>query len=52
MRNLIGFIKPQEPMGMQMVEGLGAQNQPRFMVGNAASGGAQSGVLMHCVQPH
>lgn len=52
MRNLIGFIKPQEPVGLQMVEGPGVQTQPRFMVGNVASGGPQSGVHMHCVQPH
>lgn len=40
MRNLIGFKKPQEPMGLQMVEGLGGPNQPGFMVGNVASGRA------------
>lgn len=52
MRNLIGFIKPQEPTGLQMAEGPGAQSQPRFTVGNVASGGARSGVPMHCVRPH
>lgn len=26
MRNVIGFQKPQDPMGLQMVEGLGGGN--------------------------
>lgn len=30
MRNLIGFRKLQEPMGLQMVEGPGGRNPPRF----------------------
>lgn len=40
MRNLIGFIKPQEPMGLQMVEGPGAQNQPRVYGGERGLGRA------------
>lgn len=40
MRNLIGFIKPQEPMGLQMVEGPRAQNQPRFCGGERGLGRA------------
>lgn len=38
MRNLIGFKKPQEPMGLQMVEGLGGLNQPRFSGGERGLG--------------
>lgn len=38
MRNLIGFKKPQEPMRLQMVEGLGGQNQPRFYDGERGLG--------------
>lgn len=40
MRNLIGFIKPQEPMGLQMAEGPGAQAQPRLYGGERGLGGA------------
>lgn len=38
MKNLIGFKKPQEPMRLQMVEGLGGQNQPRFYDGERGLG--------------
>lgn len=33
MRNLIGFKEPQEPVGLQMVEGQREWNQPRFYGG-------------------
>lgn len=36
MRNLIGFKKPQEPMGLQMVEGLEDGIRHGFMARNVA----------------
>lgn len=38
MRNLIGFKKPQEAMGLQMVEGPGGRNQPRIYGGERGLG--------------
>lgn len=38
MRDLIGFKKPQEPMELQMVEGPGGWDRPRFYGGECGLG--------------